>query len=102
MQLLLALVASKDGIGNNPASMMDQQCLCRFRELNRGLTDCPDEAARTAHPRQCRKCCTRWPVKCCHAAINLVALDDLLALAARHKAYRVCCVKLRSEKRIKF
>jgi len=86
MQLLLRRAAGS-AIGNNPASMMDQQRLPWFRELNRGLTDRLDETALEQRIRD--------NVQMLHAlagemlarvqAINPVALDDLLTLAGLDK-----------------
>ena len=86
MQLLLRRAAGT-AIGDNPASMLDQQRLPWFRELNRGLTDRLDEAALEQRIRD--------NAQMLHAlagemlarvqAINPVALDDLPMLAGLDK-----------------
>ena len=82
MQLLLRRAAGT-AIGNNPASMLDQQRLPWFRELNRGLTDRLDEAALEQRVRDNAQMLRALAGEMLGRvqAINPVALDDLPMLA---------------------
>jgi flavin-dependent dehydrogenase len=86
MQLLLRRAAGT-AIGNNPASMMDQQRMPWFRELNRGLTDTLDEAALEQRIRDNAQMLHALAAEMLAKvqAIGAVALDDLPMLAGLDK-----------------
>ena len=86
MQLLLRRAAGT-AIGNNAASIMDQQRLPWFRELNRGLTDRLDEAAPEQRIRDNAQMLQMLAAEMLARvqAINPVALDELPMLAGLDK-----------------
>ena len=86
MQLLLRRAAGS-AIGDNPASMLDQQRLPWFAELNRGLTDRLDEAALEQRIRDNASMlqALAGEILARTQSISAVALDDLPMLASLDK-----------------